>query len=166
MSETMRTALAVLVGLMWTIGGLVPRTHAGDFDYSDPEIQGREMVVARKQRVAAGHTLACDLPADTVAVPAGDGRSRVAGQRRHRADQAFDSSRPSTSAVSEPNWNPHSISTSIRFQVPTVGPISRMSQQPCEQLAAGFRGCLRVIVVFLVQIWIASRVAEGSHQPP
>ncbi|MCL4203475.1 MAG: hypothetical protein KJ000_13310 [Pirellulaceae bacterium] len=38
--------------------------------YSDPEIQGREIVVARKQRVSAGQTLAVDLPADTVAVRA------------------------------------------------------------------------------------------------
>jgi hypothetical protein len=38
--------------------------------YGDPEIQGREIAVARKQRVAAGRTLACDLPPDTVAVRA------------------------------------------------------------------------------------------------
>ena len=38
--------------------------------YGDPEIQGREIAIARKQRVAAGKALACELPADTVAVRA------------------------------------------------------------------------------------------------
>ena len=38
--------------------------------YGESEIQGREIVVARKERVAAGKRLACELPADTVAVRA------------------------------------------------------------------------------------------------
>ena len=38
--------------------------------YGDPEIQGRELAVARKQRVAAGQAVACELPAETVAVRA------------------------------------------------------------------------------------------------
>ncbi len=38
--------------------------------YNDPEIQGREIAVARKERVLAGQALACKLPADTVAVRA------------------------------------------------------------------------------------------------
>ncbi|HUT14136.1 MAG TPA: glycosyl hydrolase [Thermoguttaceae bacterium] len=38
--------------------------------YGDPEIQGREIGIAHKQRVAAGQALARDLPADTVAVRA------------------------------------------------------------------------------------------------
>ena len=36
----------------------------------EPEIQGREIAIGHKQRVAAGQTLACELPADTVAVRA------------------------------------------------------------------------------------------------
>ncbi len=38
--------------------------------YGESEIQGREIAIARKQRVSAGQPLACDLPADTVAVRA------------------------------------------------------------------------------------------------
>jgi len=38
--------------------------------YSESEIQGREIVIAGKRRVAAGQTLACYLPADTIAVRA------------------------------------------------------------------------------------------------
>ncbi len=38
--------------------------------YSESEIQGRELEVARKQRVSGGQSLVCDLPADTVAVRA------------------------------------------------------------------------------------------------
>ena len=57
--------------LDWPNGkSLVSRTI-----YSDPEIQGREIAVARKMRVSPGQPLACDLPADTVAVlayPASD----------------------------------------------------------------------------------------------
>ena len=57
--------------LDWPNGqSLVSRTI-----YSESEIQGREIAVAHKEAVAAGQTLACDLPADTVAVrayPCGD----------------------------------------------------------------------------------------------
>lgn len=45
--------------------------------YGESEIQGREIAIAHKEGVAAGKTLACDLPADTVAVrayPCGDSR--------------------------------------------------------------------------------------------
>lgn len=38
--------------------------------YSDPEIQGREITIAGKHRLAAGQTLARELPADTIAVRA------------------------------------------------------------------------------------------------
>jgi len=38
--------------------------------YNDPEIQGREIEIAHKQRIEAGQTFACELPADTVAVRA------------------------------------------------------------------------------------------------
>jgi len=38
--------------------------------YSDPEIQGREIGIARKERVSPGRTVAWDLPAGTVAVRA------------------------------------------------------------------------------------------------
>jgi len=38
--------------------------------YNDPEIQGREIAIARKQRVKASQTFAGELPADTVAVRA------------------------------------------------------------------------------------------------
>ncbi|NQU24627.1 MAG: hypothetical protein HQ567_25370, partial [Candidatus Nealsonbacteria bacterium] len=38
--------------------------------YTDPEIQGRELAIARKQRVTAGQAFVCELPADTVAVRA------------------------------------------------------------------------------------------------
>lgn len=38
--------------------------------YSEAEIQGRELQVALRQRVAAGQTLACAVPADTVALRA------------------------------------------------------------------------------------------------
>ena len=52
--------------LDWPSGkSLISRTI-----YSDPEIQGREIVITRKQRIQADETLACDLPADTVAVRA------------------------------------------------------------------------------------------------
>ena len=52
--------------LDWPNGkSLVSRTI-----YSDPEIQGREIAIASKQRVTAGKALACNLPADTVAVRA------------------------------------------------------------------------------------------------
>jgi len=52
--------------LDWPNGkSLVSRTI-----YSDPEIQGRQLAVAHKLRVSAGQPVACDLPADTVAVRA------------------------------------------------------------------------------------------------
>ena len=52
--------------LDWPNGkSLVSRTI-----YSDPEIQGRQLAVARKLRVSAGRAVACELPADTVAVRA------------------------------------------------------------------------------------------------
>ncbi|HPM79090.1 MAG TPA: glycosyl hydrolase [Candidatus Anammoximicrobium sp.] len=38
--------------------------------YGEAEIQGRELAIGHKQRVAAGKKLACELPADTVAVRA------------------------------------------------------------------------------------------------
>lgn len=38
--------------------------------YSDPQIQGRELAIAHKQRVSAGQPVTCQLPADTVAVRA------------------------------------------------------------------------------------------------
>ncbi|MBL7041421.1 MAG: hypothetical protein ISR77_22485 [Pirellulaceae bacterium] len=38
--------------------------------YNDPEIQGRELAIARKQRVSAGQDVVCELPAGTIAVRA------------------------------------------------------------------------------------------------
>jgi hypothetical protein len=50
--------------LDWPNGkSLVSRTI-----YNDPQIQGREIALASKQRVAANQAFACELPADTVAV--------------------------------------------------------------------------------------------------
>jgi len=52
--------------LDWPNGkSLVSRTI-----YSDPEIQGREIAIVRKQSIKAGQTCTCELPADTVAVRA------------------------------------------------------------------------------------------------
>ena len=77
--------------LDWPNGkSLVSRTI-----YSDPEIQGREIAIVRKQHVSAGQTLACELPADTVAVrayrvgPAGIGADNIDltdSVRNHRLD--------------------------------------------------------------------------------
>ena len=56
--------------------------------YCDPEIQGREIAVARKQRVVGRRRpiVACDLPADTVAVRAYPGAAPTGLGARQPSD--------------------------------------------------------------------------------
>jgi len=59
--------------------------------YNDPEIQGRELAIARKQRVSGGQGIACELPTGTIAVRAYPvGAAGIAPNNVDLADSAHD----------------------------------------------------------------------------